>query len=123
MIQAKAAELGIGSERGARWLIRGVAAARRVTCRNCSGYGSVEVLPSSEAARADQLIRNVFGSMMVRMGDADAMVSGVSPELSRMRFARRCKSCACVKACTRYAGMLRADHAERGALLPGGHDA
>jgi malate dehydrogenase (oxaloacetate-decarboxylating)(NADP+) len=43
--------------------------------------------------------RNVFGSMMVHMGDADALVSGVTqhfPDTIRPR----CRLFACAKACT-----------------------
>ena len=44
--------------------------------------------------------RNIFGSMMVHMGDADAL-SPVSPSTFPTPFALRCRSSACARACTR----------------------
>jgi malate dehydrogenase (oxaloacetate-decarboxylating)(NADP+) len=44
--------------------------------------------------------RNIFASMMVHMGDADALVAGVTqhfPDTIRPR----CRSSACAKVCTR----------------------
>ena len=56
---------------------RNCSAARRSTSTSCTACGSVA---GSRWERPDELMndRNIFGSMMVRMGDADALVSGVT---------------------------------------------
>ena len=61
----------------------------------------------------------LFGAMMVRLGDADALHRRRHASTIPRPSARRCKSSASAQGCERVSGALRDDHAARRHLLPG----